>query len=222
MMVRCVRAMIIGVNTMGDFTRHANARAGRPLAEIGATVLPLFLCLVFAVALFGGDAHADKLRKQCDAVRQLAEIELDSTLILNIAGDTDTNTCVFYVSLPPTGAHPSAASKAAGTFQRLFFGDDATAAVASLETEFIPEALNALLMPLSDPRFQTSDAKLLEAAIRERSKLIRECSAEVLTNKMQFQAMDDVISCGLSETNSTLVVQASFREVSLALLIPLA
>lgn len=211
----------MGAVMTGEPANH-QMKIERRITVSAGTTAALLILFVFAGALTGGTADAGRLRKGCDAVRNLAEIELDSSLILNIAADRDTNTCVFYVSLPPAGGEQTAASQSAGTLQRLYASGDKNAAVASLKAEFVPEALAALLSPLDDPRFQTADAKVLEAAVAERAEVIQKCSAEVFMTQMSFQTIDDVISCGLLEAQKTFAVQASLSSLSLALLIPLA
>lgn len=202
-------------------SKHSFSAAARFIFTTrNASAIIGFLFPVFAIMC--SSSNAEVSRQQCDAVLQIAEIEMDPSLILNVASDGKANICVFYVSLPPSDLQQSAAAQAAGTFQRLYSSGDVVTLIASLERDFTPKLVEALLQPLGDPRFQTEDGKLLAVAVRARFKSLLVCSEDVVQTKIAFRPMDDVISCGLSETRSNFIVQAILRSTRLIMLIPVA
>ncbi|MBZ0140748.1 MAG: hypothetical protein K8H87_13405 [Pseudorhodoplanes sp.] len=166
-------------------------------------------------------ALAATRREPCDAVHRIAEIEYDSRLLVNLAANRANNSCVFFVSLPPSSVADNPQARAAAEFQSLYKSKPDFATAGAAVFKIAPEFINALLMPLTDARFQTPDAFALTQAVKERTKLIEECSLQSLRANMQFQKKDAIISCGITARSSSFVITASLRDLTLSVLIPL-
>lgn len=167
-------------------------------------------------------ASAAKRREPCDAVHKVAEIDYDSILLVSVAGNRANNTCIFFVSLPPSGITADATGRALAEFQTLFRSKIDFATAGAKVAPIVPRLIDAILMPLKDKRFETPEAKALAEAVIARAKTIEECSALALVSKATLQKQDDVISCGVSEKDSRFTIRASLGSLTLAILIPLS
>jgi hypothetical protein len=60
------------------------------------------LAITLGIVLSPGHAKA-QMRYTCDAVRQMAEVNVQPELAVNILKDPSTQTCRFFVSIAPNG-----------------------------------------------------------------------------------------------------------------------
>lgn len=200
------------------------ARGCRAIPETWSFARSAMFFFYFALSFIPtfDDASAAKRREPCDAVHKVAEIDYDSVLLVNVAGNRANNTCIFFVSLPPSGTTADATGRALAEFQTLFRSKIDFATADAKVAPIVPRLIDAILMPLKDKRFETPEAKALAEAVRARSKTIEECSALTLVSKAPLQKQDDVISCGVSDKDSRFTIRASLGSLSLALFIPLS
>ncbi|MBA1157933.1 hypothetical protein [Microvirga mediterraneensis] len=187
------------------------------MAAVIARKVALTFVLALALASAASETWAQRLRKPCNAVRTLAEVDYDPTLAIGMASNRDAGTCVFYVSLPPP-AGTSPGSKAAGAFKAFLRSYDPKSAAPS--AELTQQLIEALVAPLREEQFRTSDGRELENIIREKeAKTVEICAIKVATSKMPVGRQGEFISCGLSP-EGRFVLEASYKSVTFALQLP--
>lgn len=196
-------------------------RAGAQDILRNINISTLFIFILFVMNANCLNASAYTMRQQCDSVQKMAEIEFDSSLILNIVKDRQNGTCVFYVSLPPGASGNGASSRAAASFRKLFDNPDQTGAATYLKSEFVPFAMDALLVPLKKPKYQTPEWAELGSKIQNSAQAIQDCAESVIMEGKFFSFTKNTISCGLSKSKSTFIINANYNSISVEYFIPL-
>ncbi len=185
-----------------------------PILRVAARLV--LMSGLFAAFSASGVALGENQRQQCDAVRNLAEIRYDPSLIISLVSDKRTNTCVFYVSLPPSGTSGDPAANAGAAIYAFLRSADPK---MDLPSTIVPQLIEALSVPLGDERFQVADAKTLQEIIRfKAAKAIENCALSGL-QKAPIAREDPIFTCGRT-ADTRFVLQASYGSVTVALFVP--
>jgi len=161
-----------------------------------------------------------RLKKICDAVQLVAEIEYDDEIIVAVAKDNENDICSFSASMPP----PSQ-SKAASAYEALSTVWKVTSNfnIETVKNTNIGQlAVEAMLAPLESGAFSNSDKIPLLAAAETNIDAIDLCAFQSVTEKREFAPINDELSCGMDWPSDRFAVElrAATLVVSVALPIP--
>jgi len=157
------------------------------------------LAITLGILMNPGNAKS-QMRYTCDAVRQLAEVNVEPQLAVNILKDPATQTCRFFVSIAPKGK----LKVVFDTWDEIRNTSDAAKAFSVVQQKFVPSAIEALTIPLESPDVAADERAQWMKTIADNSKEIETCSYNTLWKNENFYNGKDV-SCGKTETGDFLL-----------------
>ncbi|MER9069241.1 hypothetical protein NKH84_22175 [Mesorhizobium sp. M0902] len=178
------------------------------------TINRIGLAITSGILLSSHQAEA-QVRYTCDAVRQMAEVNVDPQLAVNVLKDPATQTCKFFVSIAPMGKFKAVFD----TWDELKNTSDAAKAFSIVQGKFVPSAIEALAIPLLSPDVGADERAQWMKAIADNSNEIEKCSFETLWKDDKFYNGKDV-SCGRTEAGDFLL-EARKNAATLSVYLPI-
>jgi hypothetical protein len=157
------------------------------------------LAITLGILMSPGHAKS-QMRYTCDAVRQMAEVNVEPQMAVNILKDSATQTCRFFVSIAPKGK----LNVVFDTWNEIRNTSDAAKALSVVRQKFVPSAIEALTIPLESSDVAADERAQWMKTIADNSNEIETCSFNTLWKNESFYD-GKYVSCGKTETGDFLL-----------------